>query len=62
MDISQQTFVCSKLKLETLEKAVNMFKVNNIEIITTSLTLFWCLLLTLLLHLFLGFLLLTLVR
>ena len=27
--LAQQTFTCSKLAIETLEKDINMFKVNN---------------------------------
>ena len=38
----QVTFPCSKSAIETLEKGVNMFKVNNKNSKTTSLTPFWC--------------------
>ena len=39
---SQLTFTCSKSTMETLEKVWHMFRVNNKNIRTTSLTSFWC--------------------
>ena len=41
--ITQQTNTYSKSTKEILEKGVNMFKVNNKDTRTTSITSFWCL-------------------
>ena len=41
--ITRLTFTCTKAALETLGRKVrNMFKVNNKNTRTTSLTSFWC--------------------
>ena len=56
---SQLTFVCSKSTIETLEKSVNVLKVNNKNIRTMSMLLFCVFIvnLELISHLFLVFLL-----
>ena len=41
-EFSQLTFYCLKSTIETLEKAWDMFKANNKNTRTTSLTSFWC--------------------
>ena len=41
-ECTQLTFTCSKSWIEALEKAWNMFKVNNTNTRTTSLTSFRC--------------------
>ena len=38
MQYPQLTFTCSNLKIETLKKVLNMFKVNNKNTRTTSTT------------------------
>ena len=36
------TFTCSKSTIEILENGWNMFKVNNKNVRTTPLILYWC--------------------
>ena len=42
---TQLTFTCSKPTIETIEKGVNMLKVNHKNTRTMSMTSFWCFLL-----------------
>ena len=37
----QLTIICSNLTILTLEQGVKLFKINNIDIRTTPMTLFW---------------------
>ena len=39
----QQTFICSKPTIKTLEKGVKYVKVNDKDTRTTSMTSYWCL-------------------